>query len=90
MEKSSEQSKAMSWALRGDHLKVYPITTDKTYSVVKNPPGRKPYKATMNYVKLVIETGNAKHIGKDLYKQDSEMGDKISQIYIHYYNQRKH
>ncbi len=78
-----EAMTAMSWALNGNHLKVYPILhKSESYK----PKGRK--KVTLFKVKLVIEIGNAKHIGTEVYRQD-EITPKICEIYKHYYNQRK-
>jgi hypothetical protein len=78
-----ECAKAMSWALKGNHLKVYPVLYKKeSYK----PKGKK--KVTLYKVKLVIEIGNAKHLGKEVYRQD-DVTNKICEIYTHYYKQRK-
>ena len=68
---------AMAWALQGNHLKVYPITTKDNYT---HKVGKKT--VNLSYVKLVLEIGNAKHEGKELYKQH-EMTDKVCEIYKH-------
>lgn len=73
---------AMAWALQGNHLKVYPITTKDNYT---HKVGKKT--VNLSYVKLVLEIGNAKHEGKELYKQH-EMTDKVCEIYKHYYKKR--
>jgi len=79
---------AMSWALNGNHLKVYPVRTKDHYNVMVNTEG-KARKTSKCYVKLCIEIGNAKHIGKEQYKQELEMTKKITEIYKHYYKTRK-
>lgn len=76
-----ECMKAMSWALNGNHLKVYPEIAKETYIC------RRKKKVTLHKLKLVIEIGNAKHLGKELYKQH-EITDKVCEIYTHYYNKR--
>lgn len=43
--------------------------------------------SNLAYVKLVLEIGNAKHIGTEQYKQH-EMHEKICAIYKHYYDKR--
>ena len=72
----------MAWALQGKHLRVYPVTTKENYT-------HKVGKKTLNlsYVRLILEIGNAKHEGKELYKQH-EMTEKICEIYKHYYEKR--
>ena len=80
-----EDAKAMSWALKGNHLKVYPVPQTKEAYQTKTPQGKK---TSLFKVKLIIEIGNAKHIGKDLYKQN-EYQTKVFEIYNHYYKQRK-
>ena len=62
-----EEIKARSWAWSGNHLKVYPVPTQDHYNT-KGSTGRK---ISLPYVKLVIEIGNAKHEGKEIYKQNS-------------------
>tara|TARA_R110002074_G_scaffold27963_2_gene80744 strand:+ start:339 stop:602 length:264 start_codon:yes stop_codon:yes gene_type:complete len=86
---TKEDMTAMSWALNGNHLKVYPVRTKEFYNVMVTAIG-KPRKTSKCYVKLCIEIGNGKHIGKELYKQELEMTTKIIEIYTHYYKQRKH
>lgn len=76
--------KARSWALNGSHLRVFPQVTTSTYSYKSSVDG-KPRTKTLNYVNLVIETGNARHVGTQEYKQDTEMTDGINKIYVHYY-----
>jgi len=73
---------AMSWALKGEHLRVYPVLTNENYT-------HKVGKKTRNLpkVRLVIEIGNAKHMGKEVYKQH-EFSEKVCEIYLHYYNKR--
>ena len=72
----------MAWALQGNHLRVYPVTTNNMYT-------HKVGKKTLNlsYVRLVLEIGNARHEGTELYKQH-EMTEKICEIYKHYYDKR--
>ena len=86
---TKEDMTAMSWALNGNHLKVYPVRTKDFYNVMVNTEG-KARKTSKCYVKLCIEIGNGKHIGKEQYKQELEMTNKIIEIYTHYYKQRKH
>ena len=52
----------MSWALKGNHLRVYPVPTKSMYT---HKVGKKT--VNLSYVKLVLEIGNAKHEGKELY-----------------------
>ena len=85
---TKEDMTAMSWALNGNHLKVYPVRTKEHYNVMVASEG-KARKTSKCYVKLCIEIGNGKHIGKDLYKQEVEMTNKITEIYKHYYKTRK-
>ena len=74
---------AMSWALNGNHIRVYPKPYMKATYQSK---GRK--KTTLYKCKLIIEIGNAKHEGKEIYRQD-EISVKVCEIYQHYYKQRK-
>lgn len=78
------EQKAMSWALNGNHLRVYPIIAQPTYKT-KN---RLNKSVTVNKVKLVIESGNSRTEGKMLYKQDRELTEAINRIYVHYYEKR--
>ena len=89
MEISKDWIKAQQWALAGSHLKAYAVPVKETYTERVNRSGKKPYKATIHYCKICIEIGNAKHYGKEQYKQDSSLANKIKEIYLHYYNQRK-
>jgi len=70
----------MSWALKGNHLRVYAVPTKSMYTYKK---GTK----TINlfYVKLVVEIGNAKHLGTEYYKQHL-MHEKVCEIYKFYYD----
>ena len=79
---------SMSWALAGEHLKVYPVRTKEFYKVNVNTNG-KIRKVSKCYVKLCIEIGNGKHVGKELYEQEAQMTNKITEIYNHYYKTRK-
>jgi len=79
---------AMSWALNGNHLRVYAVRTREFYNVMVTANG-KARKTSKCYVKLCIEIGNAKHVGKETYKQELETTNKILEIYNHYYKQRK-
>ena len=72
----------MAWALQGNHLRVYPVTTKENYT---HKVGKKT--RNLSYVKLVLEIGNSKHEGKELYKQH-EMTEKICEIYKYYYDKR--
>jgi len=74
--------KAMSWALKGNHLRVYAEPIKQYYT-------HKTGKTTRNlaYVRLVLEIGNAKHVGTEVYKQH-EHSEKVEEIYLHYYNKR--
>jgi hypothetical protein len=85
---TNKAMEAMSWALAGSHLRVYPVVQKNTYNANKSVTGGKPRSVQVNYVKLCIEIGNAKHIGKEIYKQDESMTNKIMEIYCHYYDQR--
>lgn len=78
------EQKAMSWALNGNHLRVYPILAQPTYKT-----NNKLNKSiTVNKVKLVIEIGNSRTEGQMLYKQNRELTEAIHKIYVHYYNKR--
>ena len=80
-----ETDKARLWAWREEHLKVYPQPTSQTYNT-KSSTGKK---VSLHYVNIVLEIGNAKHVGKESYKQNSdELTDKTNEIYLHYYNKR--
>ena len=76
--------KAMSWALNTDSLLVYPVTSNETYKT----KSRRNKSITCRTCRLVIRIGNAEHKGKEQYRQDMEMTNKIEEIYIHYYNKR--
>lgn len=78
------EQKAMSWALNGNHLRVYPIMAQHTYKA-KNKLNKV---ITVNKVKLVIEIGNSRTEGQMLYKQNRELTEAIHKIYVHYYNKR--
>jgi hypothetical protein len=75
---------AKSWAFNEKELKVYPEVVRETYKTT-NSKGKK---VTMNKVKLIVQIGNSRHVGTQLYKQGLEMANKANEIYIHYYNQR--
>ena len=75
---------AKSWAFNEKELKVYPEVVRETYKSTDS----RGKKTTLNKVKLIVQIGNSKHVGTQLYKQDLEMTDKANEIYIHYYNQR--
>ena len=80
-----ETDKARAWAFRGDHLKVYPEPLAQHHNYT-NPVGKK---IKLPYVRIVIEIGNARHYGKESYKQNSqELINKINEVYLHYYNKR--
>jgi len=78
----------MAWALRTEALKVYPVPTQGSHTAQMKVDG-KTKKVTLPNMKLVIEIGNAKHLGKEVYKQNKEMYDKIESIYLHYWSQSK-
>jgi len=80
----TEGQKAMSWALRTHALTVYPVLSNQTYKT-KN---RLNKTITKYKCRLVVRIGNSEHKGKEQYKQDIEMTDKIYEIYLHYYNKR--
>lgn len=82
-----QAARAMSWALKGNHLRVYPVITKEIYTI-KAFVGKSKTKRdkAMNMVRLCIEIGNAKHMGDQMYQQGEEMSNKIDEIYIHYYN----
>ena len=81
---TKEVQKAMSWAFRTNALLVYPEASNETYKT-KN---RLNKSITVRKCRLVIRIGNAEHKGKEQYKQNSEMSNKIGEIYLHYYNKR--
>lgn len=82
------EQKAISWALKGQHLRVYPEIVDETYAIKKSINGGKVKKYTINKVRLIIEIGNGRHTGSMIYKQGQEMTDAINKIYVHYYEKR--
>jgi len=70
------------WAFQGEHVKVYPVPTKDFYNA-KTSAGKK---IKLPYVKIEIEIGNAKHLGKEVYKQNTqELTEKIDEIYLYYY-----
>lgn len=81
----TEGQKAMSWALRTHALIVYPVLSNETYKT-KN---RLNKTITKYKCRLVVRIGNSEHKGKEQYKQDIEMTNKIYEIYLHYYNKRR-
>jgi hypothetical protein len=78
------EEKAMLWALKGNHLRVYPVPVAENYKT-KNKLNKS---ITVSKVKLVIEHGNSTIEGKLLYRQDREMTEAINKIYVHYYQKR--
>tara|TARA_R110000822_G_scaffold96930_4_gene220363 strand:- start:75 stop:335 length:261 start_codon:yes stop_codon:yes gene_type:complete len=81
-----ELDKAKSWAINGKHVIVYPTCIANEYHKYKNSIGKT---IKLNTVRITIEIGNAKHNGKETYKQNSQaLTDKINEIYMHYYNKR--
>lgn len=76
---------AMSWALKGNHLKIYPVLQMNDVYRQKNSRGNV---TNLHKVKLCIEIGNAKHMGTEIYKQNG-ISKKIEEIYKYYYKQRK-
>lgn len=86
MDREQLAMKAMSWALKGNHLKVYPIIDKETYTIGGTVGKSKTKRQVLKHmVRLVIEIGNAQHVGDQLYRQDEEMTNKMNEIYIHYY-----
>ena len=81
----TEGQKAMSWALRTHALTVHPVLSNQTYKT-KN---RLNKTITKYKCRLIVRIGNSEHKGKEQYKQDIEMTNKIYEIYLHYYNKRK-
>ena len=80
-----DEDKARVWAFNGEHLKVYPQPITKLYNT-KNSIGKT---VSLPYVNLVLEIGNAKHLGKEVYKQNSEaLKAKTDELYLHYYYKR--
>tara|TARA_R110000772_G_scaffold209796_1_gene320330 strand:+ start:621 stop:926 length:306 start_codon:yes stop_codon:yes gene_type:complete len=76
----AETRQAWSWALSEGNLKVVPELTATAYKIKR---GKKTI--GLLKVKLVIHINNSKHVGKELYKQDREMSNKIDEIYLHYF-----
>jgi|TARA_R110000823_G_C15891599_1_gene496060 hypothetical protein len=73
----------MSWALKNG-IRVYPIPVKEYYTTkVANK------KRNMCKVKLCVEINNAKHMGQEVYKQDTTLTDKVAEIYKHYYDNHK-
>jgi len=77
--------KAKSWAMSTNSLRVYPQCTVNTYTYRGVGANGKSKTKTKSYVNLVIETGNARHVGKHEYEQGQQMTDKVNEIYVHYY-----
>ena len=75
--------KAMKWALDNEYLRIYPQVIQGSAYKYK---GKKII--TLPYVKLVVEIGNAKHVGEQRYKQHQITG-KICELYQYYYNKSK-
>lgn len=53
-------------------ITIYPIVIDDTYFVDKRK---------YNYVKIEINVNGAKKIGKDKYKQDETLTNKVFELY---------
>jgi hypothetical protein len=53
-------------------ITIYPIVIDDTYFVGKRK---------INYVKIEINVNGAKKLGKDKYKQDETLTQKVFELY---------
>ena len=85
IDKEDLERRAMSWALKSESVKVYPVLSNETYEVRMSKGGGKPKKHTFRKVNLVVQIGNGHHKGKFAYTQDEQMTEKINEIYLHYY-----
>jgi len=73
-----------SWALRTKSLKVYPIPAGGNHTLRISNNG-KVKNVSLPNMKLIVEIGNGKHIGKTIYKQNNELYDKMEEMYLHYW-----
>lgn len=74
------------WAIRGDHLRVYPVVEPNTSH---SKAGKRGRSHNVPKVRICIEIGNSKHTGDAIYQQDDKLYAKIDEIYEHYYNKRR-
>lgn len=65
---------AFRWCVENG-ITIYPICLQEYY----NDGKRK-----INKVKIEININGSKIQGKQVYKQDQELNDKISELYLHY------
>ena len=75
--------RARLWAFKTESVIIYPL-------VIKDAPtysytvGNK--KVVLQKAKIVIKVGNGETVGESFYKQDSELENKINELYIYYYD----
>lgn len=65
---------AFRWCVENG-ITIYPVCLNEYY----NDGKRK-----VNKVRLEININGSKIQGKQVYKQDQELNDKISELYLHY------
>lgn len=65
---------AFRWCVNNG-ITIYPVCLEEFYM-----EGRRK----INKVKLEININGSKIQGKKIYKQDQELHDKISELYLHY------
>ena len=79
---------AITWGISTGEVIVYPKVMKETYTTHKMVNGKRR-KVTLNKVKLVVQIGSKRTIGKYEYMQDDQMSQAISDIYTYYYERYK-
>jgi hypothetical protein len=75
--------KRRSWCF-DNNIKIYPVPSRETYTVVKMVNGRKR-KVTIPTCTVEVNLGGMKKRGTELWEQDEEMEVYIQQLYDYYY-----
>lgn len=80
-------SRAKSWAFRTNSVIAYPVVKkgNDTYSTTRTNESGKKRSISKQKVFIEVKIGNSTHLGKHLYDQESQLTDKINEIYLHYY-----
>jgi inosine-uridine nucleoside N-ribohydrolase len=75
--------RARLWAFKTESVIIYPLVIwdAPTYSYAI---GNR--KVVLQKANIVIKVGNGETIGKSFYKQNSELENKINELYIYYYD----
>ena len=75
--------KRRSWCF-DNNIKIYPVPSRETYTVVKMVNGRKR-KVTIPKCTVEVNLDGMKHRGTELWEQDFEMAEYIQKLYDYYY-----